>query len=108
LLSTTEDERAPFLAKKEADLAAKQWKHTKLLVYPAAVLFVITVGIIAWTVSGNHHDTAPEDRRDMIEWRSQAFGWSSAVLYSASVSKSYDSMNKPPNEFSCLASSANQ
>jgi hypothetical protein len=81
---TSANERAPLLAAKEANLSASRWRHAKTLAYLASVLFVIIVGLIAWFFPGGNSHT-PEGDQDIIEWKSQAFGWLSAFLYSASV-----------------------
>ena len=76
----SETERMPLLAAKDADLSASHWKYTKTLAYISSVVFVITVGILAWTFSGGKG--SPRRDQDVFEWKSQAFGWLSASLYS--------------------------
>ncbi|KAI5123115.1 hypothetical protein M0805_001471 [Coniferiporia weirii] len=54
------------------------------LLYTAAVVFIIATGLAAWIVDRNESDGAdaePRGPKDVIEWKSQVVGWSSAVLY---------------------------
>ena len=57
--------------------------------YLLALTFVFSTGIVAWLVSrviqgnsnGSGNDNEDGRPKDVIEWKSQVIGWTSAVLY---------------------------
>ena len=59
--------------------------------YTLLILFVIAVGLAAWFINrqrGGKDEPSPgggreddERERDIIEWKSQLIGWTSAVVY---------------------------
>ncbi|WVN85425.1 uncharacterized protein L203_100571 [Cryptococcus depauperatus CBS 7841] len=55
-----------------------------LLEYPALLTFVLLAGAGAWFLSDKDDAYIPEDQDVAFEWRSQALGWASAVLYFSS------------------------
>lgn len=84
-------EDSPLLRSQTASNELKEssnkssWKA--IMQYASAFAFVILTGIVAWLVSqrGANTDTGPEPDprrpKDVIEWKSQVIGWTSAVLY---------------------------
>lgn len=71
-----------MLAQTDAELSDSHWKHTKTLAYVGSVVFVILVGVVAWILQQEKSDSNPESGEvDIIEWKSQMFGWGSAALY---------------------------
>ena len=92
VLSNENGEEAPLLGARLPETTGRkeprQDTHSYLkatLQYTALFAFVITTGIVAWLVSRHEETRSPEDPShrptDVIEWRSQAIGWTSACLY---------------------------
>ena len=91
---STTTENTPLLAQKDATLASSHRRWTKVLSYAGAVAFVLLTGFLAWFFNkrdnGNSDDgfNGSPREEDIIEWRSQTFGWLSAFLYRACTSLS--------------------
>lgn len=49
--------------------------------YPVLLGFVLLAGAGAWFLTDRDEVHVPEDPEVTIEWKSQALGWASAVLY---------------------------
>jgi hypothetical protein len=77
----TDCETTPLLEQRDANLSAYHGKYTKVLGYLASITFIILVGVIAWCLAGTTEKDPQGGEEDIIEWKSQLFGWSSAVLY---------------------------
>jgi len=83
-MSAQNSESTPLLAQKDAYLSASHWRYTKVLGYIASTMFVLIVGIVAWIMAENPGKGIDEGEQDIIEWKSQLFGYLSASLYLAS------------------------
>ena len=47
-----------------------------------AMVFVFSVGVVAWAIDGYLHRDVPRQKPDeVVEWRSQVLGWISAALF---------------------------
>ncbi|TDL23288.1 PQ-loop-domain-containing protein [Rickenella mellea] len=85
-VSNEAGEESPLLAGRGSDGSGKA-KHessrtTQVLLYSLALGFVIATGVVAWRASMNDRpDTGLPQEKDIIEWRSQLIGWTSALLY---------------------------
>jgi len=84
VLSNEAGEESPLLASEPG--LRKTAEHSSYikaaLRYLLAFAFVVATGIIAWLIQHNQ-DSDPDPRKikDVIEWRSQVIGWTSALLY---------------------------
>lgn len=74
--------------------------RTQLLQYLAGFVFVIGTGVAAWYLTrvshsgnqpgdgnGNGNADVPQKDSDILEWKSQVFGWISAAMYRVCPSK---------------------
>jgi solute carrier family 66 (lysosomal lysine-arginine transporter), member 1 len=90
-LSTPEpDESTRLLPSSQMELPAQRPRYRRLLAqlapYSLGILFVLTIGAAAYLINTdqrqNHSGcTKVGKREDLLEWKSQLFGWVSAVLY---------------------------
>ncbi|KLO15987.1 PQ-loop-domain-containing protein, partial [Schizopora paradoxa] len=84
-VSNEHGEESPLLTSEIAN-RRKSSSHPSYaaatLRYLLAFTFVICTGIIAWLASqrGNYEEE-PKKAIDVIEWKSQVIGWTSAILY---------------------------
>lgn len=53
--------------------------------YATALLFVFATGVAAWALNEAAHGGGPKRERpdEVLEWKSQVLGWTSAVLFRA-------------------------
>ena len=82
----TASEYTPLLAAN--DSASDQPKRPSLAVqfikYLATVLFVLMTGVVAWAIDQHLHKGQPRTAPvEVVEWRSQLLGWTSAVMFRA-------------------------
>lgn len=88
VLSTENGEEAPLLVRSPSATSETREKKSKFgsaaLRYILAFIFVIATGIVAWLVTRDMKgdgNSSGDRQKDVIEWRSQVIGWTSAVLY---------------------------
>lgn len=92
VLSNEHGEEAPLLGPRIPETTGQKEPRPQTshylqasLRYLALLTFVITTGVVAWVISQHEGGRTPEDPssrpKDVIEWRSQAIGWTSALLY---------------------------
>lgn len=84
-VSNENGEESPLLA-SEVSGRRKPSVHPSYaaatLRYLLAMAFVISTGIIAWLASQRGvYQEVPKKAKDVIEWKSQVMGWTSALLY---------------------------
>ncbi|KAL5482435.1 RTC2 [Sanghuangporus weigelae] len=87
--SSVSSRKAPGPGDSEAQTNETDGFWKAALRYALAMLFVIGVGMAAWFVGRRHHqgegaDPGSEEggrEKDVVEWKSQVIGWTSAVLY---------------------------
>ncbi|KAF8503225.1 PQ loop repeat-domain-containing protein [Hysterangium stoloniferum] len=79
----TETETAPLLPKDTPESPLYTRVLRQLLPYVLGTCFVLTIGGISYCVNTHEwgHPRDPAPREDVFEWKSQLFGWISAVLY---------------------------
>lgn len=85
IVSNEAGEQAPLLRAHAAETDGTKKEHAygkAALRYTAALVFVVATGTAAWLMS-KHGETNDSPRRpkDVIEWKSQVIGWTSAALY---------------------------
>lgn len=86
VISDEAGESVPLLAERASHSEKKgRVSYRTVLLYASALTFVVATGTIAWLLSRsqNQSDEPPTSTtpKDVIEWRSQILGWSSALLY---------------------------
>lgn len=85
IVSNEEGEESPLLGNDRHTLVIEEGSSlTKQIIqYLLAFIFVIGTGLIAWFVSQQSADNQPDPggQKDVIEWKSQLIGWTSATLY---------------------------
>lgn len=75
-------ERTPLLPGGEQDESKHLSTRSLIVRYTAALVFVCIVGTTAWWITGDEQKEAPKpDIPSKDWWKSQLFGWSSAVLF---------------------------
>lgn len=84
VVSDENGELEPLLERASHSEKKGGTSYRAALLYACALAFVVATGIIAWLLSRsqNESDEPPASTpKDVIEWRSQALGWASALLY---------------------------
>ena len=85
VVSDENGEMEPLLTERASHSEKKgRTSYRAALLYACALTFVVATGVIAWLLSRsqNESDEPPASTpKDVIEWRSQALGWASALLY---------------------------
>lgn len=78
-------EEAPLLGGNERDSEAEHGlsASNEFAKYAGALVFVFASGITAWAVDEFIHkgQARSKPQEEVVEWRSQALGWFSAVMY---------------------------
>jgi hypothetical protein len=75
-----DNERAPLLPGEE-DGKKHLSMRTLLVRYTGALIFVCMVGTTAWWVTRNNREEAPKPVPREDWWKSQIFGWASALFF---------------------------
>jgi len=86
IVSNEEGEEAPLLGAHREVVEQKAAEHPSrlkaFLQYLPALVFVITTGVVAWSVNQQRGSKIDPTRpKDVIDWKSQVIGWTAAVLY---------------------------
>ncbi|KAJ3562120.1 hypothetical protein NP233_g9776 [Leucocoprinus birnbaumii] len=76
-----DDERAPLLPGREEAVKKHLSARTLMVRYTAALIFVCMVGTTAWWITRNNHEDAPKPVPKKDWWKSQIFGWASALFF---------------------------
>jgi len=82
-VSNEAGEESPLLGAQIAEGKRHDRAYVKAtLQYLSALVFVVATGVVAWSVSSRGtSEPDPRRPRDVIEWKSQLIGWTSAILY---------------------------
>lgn len=83
-MSALYDEASPLLpgdGRPEGPPPVKDARK-ETLKFVTAMVFVFSVGVVAWAIDGYLHRDVPRQKPDeVVEWRSQVLGWISAALF---------------------------
>ena len=81
LVNNANGEETPLLTRKDK-VSRRPSIYGETLKYLLALVFVMATGVIAWIISDSGaSDLDPQKPKDVIEWKSQVIGWTSAFLY---------------------------